>query len=41
MTLAKGDQLQLKANAPSQDGKELINGELVTSKPSIQTGALN
>ena len=30
MTLAKGDQLQLKANAPSQDGKELINGELVT-----------
>jgi len=30
MTLAKGDQLQLKANAPSPDGKELINGELVT-----------
>ena len=30
MTLAKGDQLQLKANAPSLDGKELINGELVT-----------
>ena len=27
---AKGDQLQLKANAPSLDGKELINGELVT-----------
>ena len=30
MTLAKGDQLQLKANAPSLDGTELINGELVT-----------
>lgn len=30
MTLSKGDQLQLKANAPSLDGKELINGELVT-----------
>jgi conjugative relaxase-like TrwC/TraI family protein len=30
LTLAKGDQLQLKANAPSLDGKELINGELVT-----------
>ncbi len=30
MTLAKGDQLQLKANAPLLDGKELINGELVT-----------
>ncbi len=30
MTLAKGDQLQLKANAPSLDGRELINGELVT-----------
>jgi ATP-dependent exoDNAse (exonuclease V) alpha subunit len=30
MPLAKGDRLQLKANAPSLDGKELINGELVT-----------
>jgi conjugative relaxase-like TrwC/TraI family protein len=30
MTLTKGDQLQLKANALSVDGKELINGELVT-----------
>jgi conjugative relaxase-like TrwC/TraI family protein len=30
MSLAKGDRLQLKANAPSLDGKELINGELVT-----------
>ena len=30
MKLAKGDQLQLKANGPSADGRELINGELVT-----------
>jgi len=30
MSLAKGDRLQLKANAPLPDGKELINGELVT-----------
>jgi len=30
MTLAKGDRLQLKANAPLLNGRELINGELVT-----------
>ena len=41
MKPAKGDQLQLKANAPSPDGKELVNGELVTvasvnSKGQIQ-----
>ena len=30
MKLAKGDQLQLKANASLLDGKELVNGELVT-----------
>ena len=30
MPLAKGDQLQLKANAVLVDGKELTNGELVT-----------
>jgi conjugative relaxase-like TrwC/TraI family protein len=30
MKLAQGDQLQLKANAASRDGRELINGELVT-----------
>jgi conjugative relaxase-like TrwC/TraI family protein len=30
MYLANGDQLQLKANAPSVNGKELTNGELVT-----------
>jgi conjugative relaxase-like TrwC/TraI family protein len=32
MLLASGDQLQLKANAPSTDGKPLVNGELVTVK---------
>ena len=39
MTLAKGDQLQLKANAPSLDGKELINGELVTVAGVNRKGA--
>jgi conjugative relaxase-like TrwC/TraI family protein len=32
MPLAKGDQLQLKANAVAVDDKELVNGELVTVK---------
>ncbi len=32
MPLASGDQLQLKANAVAVDGKELVNGELVTVK---------
>ena len=40
MTLAKGDQLQLKANAPSLDGKELINGELVTVAGVNQKGQI-
>ena len=40
MTLAKGDQLQLKANAPSLDGKELINGELVTVKAVNSNGRI-
>jgi ATP-dependent exoDNAse (exonuclease V) alpha subunit len=40
MTLAKGDQLQLKANAPSLDGKELINGELVTVKTVNSNGCI-
>jgi len=40
MTLAKGDQLQLKANAPSLDGKELINGELVTVKAVSSNGQI-
>lgn len=32
MSLANGDQLQLKANAALSEGKELTNGELVTVK---------
>jgi ATP-dependent exoDNAse (exonuclease V) alpha subunit len=40
MALAKGDQLQLKANAPSQDGRELINGELVTVKAVNPNGRI-
>jgi conjugative relaxase-like TrwC/TraI family protein len=40
MTLARGDQLQLKANAPSLDGKELINGELVTIKAVNSNGCI-
>jgi len=40
MTLAKGDQLQLKSNAPSLDGKELINGELVTVKAVNSNGRI-
>ena len=40
MTLAKGDQLQLKANAPSLDGKELTNGELVTVKAVKPSGQI-
>jgi hypothetical protein len=40
MTLAKGDQLQLKANAPSLDGKELTNGELVTVKTVKPNGQI-
>ena len=40
MTLAKGDQLQLKANAPSLDGKELVNGELVTVKAVNSNGRI-
>ena len=40
MPLAKGDQLQLKANAPSLGGKELINGELVTVKAVNSNGRI-
>ncbi|MGH7991386.1 MAG: AAA family ATPase, partial [Limisphaerales bacterium] len=40
MTLANGDQLQLKANAPSLDGKELTNGELVTVKAVKPNGQI-
>jgi len=32
LTLSNGDRLQLKANAQSQDGRRLANGELVTVK---------
>ena len=40
MTLAEGDRLQLKANAPSQNGKELVNGELVTVKAVNPSGQI-
>jgi hypothetical protein len=40
MKLAKGDQLQLKANASSLDGKELTNGELVTVKAVKSDGQI-
>ena len=40
MTLAKGDQLQLKTNAPLLDGRELINGELVTVKTVNSNGCI-
>lgn len=40
MTLAKGDQLQLKANASLADGRELINGELVTVKAVNANGRI-
>lgn len=38
--LAKGDQLQLKANAKADDGKELVNGELVTVAGVSPTGQI-
>jgi conjugative relaxase-like TrwC/TraI family protein len=40
MALAEGDRLQLKANAPSLDGRELINGELVTVKAVNTNGQI-
>jgi hypothetical protein len=40
MPLAKGDQLQLKANAAAVDGKELVNGELVTVKAVNPNGRI-
>jgi conjugative relaxase-like TrwC/TraI family protein len=40
MSLAKGDQLQLKANAALTDGKELVNGELVTVKAVNPNGQI-
>jgi ATP-dependent exoDNAse (exonuclease V) alpha subunit len=38
--LAKGDQLQLKANAVTTDEKELVNGELVTVKAVNPNGRI-
>jgi len=40
MLLAKGDQLQLKANTALSDGKELTNGELVTVKAVQRNGKI-
>jgi conjugative relaxase-like TrwC/TraI family protein len=40
MSLARGDQLQLKANAALPDGKELVNGELVTVKAVNPNGQI-
>ncbi len=38
LALAEGDRLQLKANAMSDDGKELVNGELVTVHRADERG---
>jgi conjugative relaxase-like TrwC/TraI family protein len=38
--LSTGDRLQLKANAQSQDGRRLANGELVTVKGIHQDGRI-
>jgi ATP-dependent exoDNAse (exonuclease V) alpha subunit len=40
LALAQGDQLQLKANAQLQDGKELTNGELVRVKEVTPGGQI-
>ena len=40
MPLAKGEQLQLKANAVLPDGKQLTNGELVTVGPVQADGRI-
>jgi len=39
-SLSTGDRLQLKANAQSQDGRRLANGELVTVKEIHQDGRI-
>jgi len=41
MSLAKGDRLQLKANFQSADGKELVNGELVTVEKLDSNGRVH
>ncbi|MFZ1072675.1 MAG: AAA family ATPase, partial [Verrucomicrobiia bacterium] len=40
LSLSTGDRLQLKANAQSQDGRRLANGELVTVKEIHQDGRI-
>jgi len=40
MPLAKGDRLQLKSNAKSQDGAEFTNGELVTVSSVLSNGEI-
>jgi conjugative relaxase-like TrwC/TraI family protein len=40
LSLSNGDRLQLKANAQSQDGRRLANGELVTVKEIHQDGCI-
>jgi hypothetical protein len=40
MMLAEGDRLQLKANASLSNGKELVNGELVTVKAAKADGQI-
>ena len=40
LSLSSGDRLQLKANAQSQDGRRLANGELVTVKQIHANGRI-
>lgn len=40
LPLAEGDRLQLKANGKSDDGKELVNGELVTVQRGDERGCI-
>jgi len=40
LSLSSGDRLQLKANAQSQDGRRLANGELVTVKQIYADGRI-
>jgi conjugative relaxase-like TrwC/TraI family protein len=40
LLLSSGDRLQLKANAQSQDGRKLANGELVTVKETHPDGRI-
>ncbi|MCI0538012.1 MAG: hypothetical protein L0Z50_22580 [Verrucomicrobiales bacterium] len=40
LALAEGDRLQLKANSKTADGKELVNGELVTVQEVDERGRI-